>query len=344
MARSSKPPAPPGTDSPTKGRRRPPLHLHAAEDGALAAAVGPGAGIQFVATVFPKAAEIIRIATAYFRLTGYRLARPYIASSVRLHILVGREDGQNLKAAIVEEIARDLVRPDVELWDAVQDLGDRIRSGRFFIRDARRIQTRFHCKFYICDAHSLWHGSANYTQQGLEGNAEQASLSTDAAEVERFITWYDEVARDSDDILAELLKRLDEWLQLASPFDVYLSALQHLIGAPAHEFGPRAHIPLYYQRAVIRTVVEQVERYNGAIAVVATGLGKTVIGADIAWRLVERERIDRVILFAPRPVHEQWKEQLNARGVVAELFTGETLFRTAVAPAPGDCRREPLIA
>lgn len=308
---------------------KPQLRLYSNATGEIASGVGPGVGLTLIEALFPSAASTIRIASAYFSLAGYRLARDHIRDSVQIHVLVGREDGSDLREAVIQEIRSDLAKIDVELWDAVSDLVRRMADGRFFIRDARRVDTPFHCKFYACDATALWHGSANYTKNGLtkSGNAEQASVTRDQAEIGEFVRWYDDVASRSADLLAELRALLEDWLKLAKPFDVYLAALRELYELAAVEALVGGHQALYYQKAIVGRAVNQIRDYRGALAVVATGLGKTVIGADVAHRLRLSRDVERVVLIAPRAVHAAWREQLNARRITPDFFTPEILFR-----------------
>jgi hypothetical protein len=315
-----------------KGRTKPPLEIHADRDGTPAAGVGPGVGLAFVRSVFPNAHERIRIASAYFSLPGYQIARTYIGEGVQIHVLVGREEGAALTRAVLSEINDDLARADADLWDSVSDLVQRMKKGLFTIRDARQIETPFHCKFYVCDDDVMWHGSANYTKSGLQGNAEQASVTRDLNHIRGFTKWYDRVAADAQDLLEPLRQRLEEWLRLAEPFDVYLAALYRLYGLSAMEVAPEAHRPVYYQSAIVARALRQIEEFRGAVAVVATGLGKTVIGCEVAHRLHAAGRITRVVLVAPKSVHGDWQAQLNSRRVPSSAFTPGSVFRRASGP------------
>lgn len=321
--------------------RRPPLELHIADGGKLTAGVGPGVGLAFVGELFPEASHIIRIATAYFSLPGYKLAREHIGLGVQLHVLVGREDGVDLSGALIAEIEADLAKSQFDLWHSVIEVIDRIKRGLFFIKDARQIETRFHCKFYICDKTALWHGSANYTSSGLSerGNAEQASVSRNPEEISQFTRWYDEVASAATDLIPPLLARLEQWVQMARPFEVYLAALFRLYGLTTLDIGKNGHAPLYYQKAIVIRSLRQIEDYRGSLAIVATGLGKTVIGAEVAQRLKDQGSVDRAIVIAPRAVHSDWIRQLEARRLRYDVFTPETLFRGAGIARHHQCAR-----
>jgi hypothetical protein len=259
---------------------KPPLETRlSTDDSRVISAVGPGAGLAFVETYFPDASTI-RIASAYFSLSGYIIGRSYARQNVRFHVLVGREDGTNVRKAVIEEIHAELRSCESNLWDAVADLVGRMRRGDFTIRDARAMSAPFHCKFYICDAALLWHGSANYSRNGLLHNAEQVTLSRTPEEIALFTSWFGLVSSEAKDVLSDLIELLEEWLTLASPFDVYLKVLLSLSRIPDSQLNPGARAPTYYQKAVIARSLRQVDNFGGALIVLATGLGKTVVGAE----------------------------------------------------------------
>ena len=310
----------------TKQQAKPPLDVYSGLAGSPIAAVGPGAGLTFVQVYFPLVQHVIRVATAYFSIKGYNLGRKHLAQSVQMHILVGRQEGEHVYKAVLEEIRRELRQSDMDLYDAVVDIVERMRAGRFRIRDAREMERPFHCKFYICDDVVLWHGSANFSTNGLQEQAEQVEASHDAEHIQRWADWYDEVARDARDLLAEIREELEKWLAMADPFAVYLKTLLLLFGLPdGHQ--QTAHLPVYYQQAIVAWALRQLDRCGGALVVVATGLGKTVIGAEIAARLYATREVERVVLIAPNAVHPAWKEQLEGRRVLSKVFGSNTLFR-----------------
>lgn len=303
------------------------LQHHA--DGKLLSGVGPGVGFEFIKAYFPEAHYSIRIASAYFTLTGYKLGRQSISPDVQFKILVGREEGEYVRTAVIDEILADLGRCETDLWETVFDLVERMKRGHFIIRDAREMQTKFHCKFYICDDILIWHGSANYTGSGLQTNAEQASLSRDSDQIRQFTEWYDEVAEDAKDLLAELIAKLEAWLKLATPFDVYLKTLLLLNNLPELATRLNAHLPVYYQKGVIARALRQADDYGGALIVAATGLGKTIIGAEVAWRLQVAGKANNVILIAPDGVRGNWEEEFDGRRITPKFFNIGVLFRQA---------------
>jgi phosphatidylserine/phosphatidylglycerophosphate/cardiolipin synthase-like enzyme len=153
--------------------------------------VGPGVGFEFIKEYFPKAQNTIKIASAYFTLKGYKIGKDFVSPETQIKILVGREEGINVKNTLINEIVADFGDCDEDLHDAIVDLLRRIKDGQFVIKDARELQVRFHCKFYICDDTYMCHGSANYTGLGLKQSAEQVSVSKDLEQISLFSQWYE---------------------------------------------------------------------------------------------------------------------------------------------------------
>lgn len=171
---------------PRKSKSKLGLVLQPNSSGQPISGVGSGVGLEFIKAYFPEAQNIIRVASAYFTLPGYKLGRKYVVPDVRFHILVGKEEGRNVRATVIDEIVADLGQCETDLWDTVFELVQRMKSGRFIIRDAREMTVPFHCKFYICDSKLIWHGSSNYSFKGLRQSAEQVSMSRDAERIRIF--------------------------------------------------------------------------------------------------------------------------------------------------------------
>ncbi|RZK32008.1 MAG: hypothetical protein EOO63_02655 [Hymenobacter sp.] len=296
------------------------------ETGQPAYGAGAGVGLAFVKHFFPNAQQVIRIATAYFTLRGYKLGRAFIADSAQLRILVGRSEEASAYEAVVDEILTELGQCETDLMPAVLDLIFRIKSGLFFILEVRSMQVPFHCKIYLIDQQAAWHGSCNYTYRGLVISAEQASASHDTTQINDLIKWYDGIAAEARDLLQELLERLEKWYQLAEPFEAYLKILSLLDYLPELPKRAGAYAPVFYQRGVIARALRQEREFGGALIVAATGLGKTIIGAEIAARLQADTTIKRTILIAPHGVRDDWAQQLDGHDVLYKFFTPQVVF------------------
>jgi superfamily II DNA or RNA helicase len=302
-----------------------PLKLNFDSQGELLSGVGPGIGIKFIQTYFPKAQNTIRIASVYFTLQGYNVGNSNVNENVSFKILVGKEDGKNVQEAVLKDVADELKTSKIELSAIIENFIEKIKNGKILIRDARAIKTPFHCKFYICDDELMWHGSANYSINGLKTNSEQVSVIFDLTQITSFSEWFDEVASISKDLLEELLLLLESWLNLHNPFDVYLKAL--LLLSDKISSNSKKSYPTYFQQGIILNALRQSEEYGGSLIVVATGLGKTIIGAEIAYKLQASEKSNMTVLFAPINVHKEWKKEFRERNINHVIFNIQLLFK-----------------
>lgn len=304
-----------------------PLKLQLNSDNLPLSGVGPKVGFEFIKAYFPEAQSTIKIASAYFTLKGYKIGKDFISPKTQLQVLVGREEGVHVHDALIDEIVEDFGECDEVLHATIVDLMQRIINGQFVIKDAREMQVKFHCKFYICDEKYIWHGSANYTGKGLTQSAEQVSVSKDIEEIRLFTNWYDEALRDARDLLSDLMRKLKSLVDLVDPFDIYLKTLILLNNLPDLKRKPDAKTPTYFQKGVIANSINQVGEFGGGLIVAATGLGKTTIGAEIARYLQFLQKVKRVILIAPKGVMKTWKREFDDLDIPFRYFNTGILFR-----------------
>ncbi len=301
-----------------------------APDGKVGIGAGPGVPLRFLQDYFSEAEAIIRIASAYFTLSGYKIGRRYARPEIQFRVLVGKEEGKNVQTTVLHEILEELRQPEIELYATVEELVRRLMTGEFKIMDARAVQTAYHCKFYISDEKALWHGSSNFSNRGLRQSSEQCQASRSPAEILGFIRWYEEQALRAKDLVADLLRELLKFLELAAPFDVYLKTLILLNDLPDQPLREGVHHPAYYQKAVVARALRQLRDWGGACLVVATGLGKTVIGAEIAGRMHQSGAIKRVVLLTPPgKVQQSWEVEILGRDIPLQPFSLDSLFRQA---------------
>ena len=278
------------------------------------------------------------MATAYFSVEGYDQVDRLVPPETQIRILVGNEerDRRNVQRAVLVEAQRELNHvAQADLVTAVEALLHRIEARQLRIADARSVRPKFHSKFYLSSGSLAWHGSANLSLNGLLNQAEQAHTVTDPGVIRQWGRWYDGVAHEADDLTDELAQRLRDWLGLADPFEAYLAALIALFDPRDTKREAGAHPPVHYQRALAAWGVRQVEAHRGALFVVSTGLGKTVVGAEIAARLRDDGRLARVLLIAPDAVHESWKRELEGRRIVTDPFDNGLLFKKVAGSGRG---------
>lgn len=304
------------------------------QTGELVSGVGPGTVEAFLDEYYSHTKRLVQIASAYFTVKGYTIGTKYLGNrTIQFEILVGIGEGASAQSSIIHEVEHELADCRDDLWNAVAQLVERMERKQFIIRDAREmvdargLEIDFHCKYYICDGTLLWHGSGNNTGRGIRTTIEQASLIRSRAEVASFVRRFKYDMDRAKDLLPDLLARLKEWLKLAPPFHVYSLMLHKLNKLFVREPENGLDLPVYYQQAVIMRAVEQVRLYDGCIVVAATGLGKTVIGAEIGYQLKLHKRTRRIILIAPQAVHIEWRRHFKARDFYVDYVSIETLFR-----------------
>ena len=233
----------------------------------------------------PKA--IVRIATGFFSVAGFNLLRAHLADC-KLQILVGydeRRSRDELEQSVLQELLDTLALWDADRRTAVLAMVAKLQADELTIMDARA-RLRDHGKVYIIDNHTALIGSTNFTRSGLLMNFESNAALTEPARVNYFIEqftsfWF---ADNTHDISAALLARLLAWLELRSPWEVYLKAAYTLLHAE-NTAAPRKNYrqPADFQLVVIRRALEQLERYRGAFLIASTGLGKTIMATHLAW-------------------------------------------------------------
>ncbi len=304
------------------------------DDGLPIIGLGSGAAYSLIQAHFPAAKESIRIASAYFTASGYKMARRHIPDETKLWILVGKEDGRNVIQTVIEDILDDLRRPEDDLWQAVYDLVQKMKAGDFQIVDARAMEIPFHCKFYLIDEHTVLQGSANFSRRGLIESIEQIGASQEPSQVQVFSQGYWTYYQMATPLTQQLIDLLSQFLELAAPFDIYLKTLLTLNYLPDRSVREGGNLPVYYQKAVVARALRQIDAWGGAVVVAATGLGKTVMGSEIAYHLRSQDKIKRVILLSPAGnVQESWREELDARDLAYSAFTNTILFQENKAKA-----------
>lgn len=303
---------------------------HYLNDGSLDSSLGLDTGLKFVEAYFPKARNELLIATAYFSVKAYHMTRRFIKKRTLISVLIGPHDpdSKRLQQAVIDEIQQELSSVDsARLYEAVAEIHKRIQSGLFRIADARRMKRRFHCKFYIINSRLLWQGSANFSPNGLKSQYEQAAIINKPKTVKEWTVWFKREAATARDLNAEVLKVLEDYLGMARPFDVYLKALFLLLKGKDIQRQLNAYTPVYYQQRLATCAVHQITNLRGSLMVIATGLGKTVVGAEVAGILHAEKEIQHVVLLAPNAVHSLWQDQLEGRGVSCRMYDYKILFQ-----------------
>jgi len=291
----------------------------------------------FLLAHLEDAVQTIRIATGFFTIQGYDCLKFAFLDKI-VHILVGFDESakERLREKLIEDILLYLGR-----WDApnrrdivlmlVQKLEQGqlkiVEKGDFEFIDAR-IRSKDHAKIYIIDKKKVVVGSSNLTRSGLKSNVEGVGIIDEPERVNYWLKTYQKYwdAPDTHDLTEDLLNALKEWLNLRSPYDIYLKTIQALV--PEDNIEPPRDsykMPVEYQRVVIERALRQLKDWRGAMIVASTGLGKTIMATHITYRLRKELKVYNIVVFAPKPIRADWERALDSGGLSYHFFTRELL-------------------
>lgn len=307
--------------------------------------------LEQIRSCFSAGKEEIRIASGFFTIRGWGLIRKS-TNGKRVYLLVGIDEPgeERARAVLVQEILHDLATGrDRDRRQSVKDLVEKMESGLLRMVDARA--TSHHGKLYIVDRSIAIVASANTTGRGFLEQKEAGGLYGPSL-IERFIEQYgnpnitpalieqlhqfiqmmvanyvckfDEYFAIAIDITQELLDALKRWLQLASPWDVYLKTILALEEVTDVK-SSYTKTPVSYQQDMIAQTLRQIRQHSGSMLVASTGLGKTVVGVHVAIHLEAEDLIDKVIVICPNAVRSIWKREMSAASIYSEFFNLEIL-------------------
>lgn len=293
---------------------------------------------------FEKAEISVKISSGFFTVSAFNLIQPALEGTTTL-ILVGYDDTQN--ANLIGKLLAD-VRADLMRWgpdnrrEAVSRLVAKLQRQEVYFRENddepyadARIRKNDHGKVYIVDDRLVWLGSLNLTNKGLIYNHESNGALTQPERVQKWVQFFEEKwnAPDTRDLTQLLLQQLLDWLDLVDPFHVYLKSIQALVSREEPD-PPRKRykLPAAYQQVIIKRVVRQLKTYRGAMIVASTGMGKTVMATDVCFRLHRERLIDTVLVFAPKPTHLNWSNDLDDAGINHKTFSQQVLSQNSTGP------------
>ena len=206
-----------------------------------------------------------------------------------------------------------------------------------------------HAKCYIFTGSAFGHGiigSSNFTQKGLEDNAELNYLECDsrlvAAQMDEIIqkkshlVWFNELWEKSTpwngifikDILqkapvAKNIQREESKTFQLSPYEVYIKYLQTQFGdiadtsvtAQLNSYLPQGINSLSYQLDAVKQSFYILKRYGGFILADVVGLGKTIVGILIIKKFLEEanlyNRTSKVLIITPPAIQKSWTDTIS---------------------------------
>lgn len=323
--------------------------------------------------------KTIRIATGYWDIPGLSLITKELELFLQrdetyIEILLGKDP--YIYASQIKEpkykdakYPLDYIRTDINELGVVDEFKPSIKlllkyctdedNSKIQIRVFRKNENEeiqfLHSKCYIFDGKSRGFGcgiigSSNFTQKGLEGNAELNYLETDVNKVlsldpipnhKTHIQWFEEKWIISEpwnkQFLEQVLKSAsitkkieeEETKQPFTPYELYIKLLQikfgdildKNLGQQIESYLPSKIQKLEYQIEAVKRCIGIMREHGGFILADVVGLGKTIIGALIIKRFLSvpeddgRER--KVLVITPPAIQSAWKKTIT-------LFERET--------------------
>ena len=288
--------------------------------------------------------KTVKIATGYWDIPGLALLTDDIKAflekeDTKLLLLIGKDPyvyasqvknpkykDKNYPADFIRTDLCEL-EPKEEFENAVRLLLDFCTEGedskiqiRIF-RKNEEDETQFlHSKCYIFDGLNVGKGygligSSNFTQKGLQGNAELNYLETDVTKVlsttpipnhKTHVQWFDEKWNISEpwnkEFLEQVLKQApitkkvedEDKDEPFSPYELYIKLLQikfgdivdKSLGQQIENYLPANIHKLEYQIEAVKRCIGIMHEHGGFMLADVVGLGKTIIGTLIIKRFL----------------------------------------------------------
>lgn len=298
----------------------------------------------------------LKIATGYWDLPGTKLVfkelMDFLNRGGKFDLLLGQEP--MMRSYMMDENATDdepkfpdfYLKRDVDLLrddyrEVAQLLAEYIDKGQIRVHVfGQGEKKRFlHAKCYIFLGEGFARGiigSSNFTQKGLEDNAELNYLETQASVVtatpnpyipsKSHLTWFDEVWNDSVPWTGEFKQILtgstadvpaDEPAPL-TPYEVYIRLLQDCFGvddqmdATLQEYlKGTIYTAQPYQLDAVKQCYSIMQKMGGFLLADVVGLGKTVVGSMLIRYYLEHCKkndgsYNKVLIIAPPAILQGW--------------------------------------
>lgn len=316
----------------------------------------------------------VRIATGYWDIPGLALLTDGIKSflkkeGTKLLLLIGKDPyvyASQIKNPKYKDMdyPADFIRTDLCELEPKEEFENAVRllleycteeddskiQIRIFRKNEEDVTQFLHSKCYIFDGINAGKGygligSSNFTEKGLQGNAELNYLETDVTKVlsetpipnhKTHIQWFNEKWNISEpwnkEFLEQVLKEAPitkkvEEEELSknepfSPYELYIKLLQikfgdivdKSLGQQIEAYLPVNTHKLDYQIEAVKRCISIMHEHGGFMLADVVGLGKTIIGTLIVKRFLSvpedngRER--KVLIITPPAIQSGWKKTI----------------------------------
>lgn len=326
-----------------------------------------------------KDVNIIRIATGYWDIPGMALLKDELKDYLDregtiLKLLVGKDPYVYADMVKQPKYAAQSY-PDGFIKTGIDELADNLKDEyrdtlnillKHCSGDSPKFQIHIyknkvddcsqfmHSKCYIFTSSDARNkptcaivGSSNFTQKGLEGNAELNYVETNAyvvlqpqdPDIKGHKTWFEEKWQQSDDWTREFLeqvlltskpvKKMEEEKQQVpvaaqplTPYELYIKLLHYNFGEMIDvdttkvisSYLPKGFTPLEYQLDAVKQCFSTMKAHGGFMLADVVGLGKTVVGTLVIKYFLNypddgRER--NVLIITPPAIKSAWEETVK---------------------------------
>ncbi|MDD3405333.1 MAG: helicase-related protein [Paludibacteraceae bacterium] len=310
-----------------------------------------------------KEITTVKIATGYWDLPGMALIidelRQFLErNDTKLQLLIGKDPNvfinlQKQPKYKGSNFPDDFIKTDIhtlELKEEFQQVVDLLlnycddteqsKIEIHIFRKNEQDETQFlHSKCYIFNGKNEAFGiigSSNFTQKGLEGNAELNYLEATShivkfgvsGNIKGHIGWFAEkwkLSQPWNGVFLEQILKLSPIGKEAlkkqkeiSPYDLYIKYLQTQFGDMVNEsldgvlksYLPRAYDSYQYQLDAVKQCFSIMKTYGGFMLADVVGLGKTVVGLLLVKRFIEEShqlgREANVLIVTPPAIKTAW--------------------------------------
>lgn len=332
----------------------------------------------------PQCTEL-KIATGYWDLPGTKLIydelKSFFERGGRFDLLIGQEPMLRsymiTEEAVSEKFPDFYIQRDVELLhdnykDVAQLLIDHMDAEneenaplRVHVYGQGEEKKFLHAKCYIFLGRGFAHGiigSSNFTQKGLEENAELNYLETENSVViapdsiysnsKSHLTWFKEKWDESEPWTGEFIKILtgtgtapteapDVIVETddLTPYEVYIRLLQDQFGTIVNDqmddelksfLDGTIYNPIDYQLDAVKEVFGKMNYMGGFLLADVVGLGKTICGVLLIKYYLEHvtDRTKKILIITPPAIQQSWKdtiEEFNKGKHPSKLVIGDNV-------------------
>ena len=324
----------------------------------------------------------VRIATGYWDIPGLALLADDIRTflekdGTKLFLLIGKDPyvyasqiknpkykDKNYPADFIRTDLYEL-QPKEEYENAVRLLLDYCTEEsdskiqiRIFHKNEEDAKQFLHSKCYIFDGFNAGKGygligSSNFTEKGLQGNAELNYLETDVTKVlsdtpipnhKTHIQWFNEKWNISEpwnkEFLEQILRpspiaiQVQKNSETLSPYEIYVKYLQLQFGditdetvtAQLKSYLPKSYKSYSYQLDAVKQCFYIMKSHGGFFLSDVVGLGKTIVGVLIIKKFIAEaelwNRKPHVLIVTPPAIRKAWEGTI-------EQFDKDSTFKIA---------------